>query len=260
MSEIRVFFVVFATGILAFTIAILHLLHACPIGLCERETNFPKHFYGAISSTYFFMGGRYDPVEQEFEDENWPFHTMMIIYFFFTAILLLNVLIALINVAFTVGDETWKLVWIENRLSYAESAENMSYHIPGFRRNHNWFPKEIYYSATIQQVDKYIGDDSGKPDTTHRLFGQGSPAKAAVSTATKAALIGYENTKRQQEELIEGIQKELAHSKTQLSTLNAELTERQLALEAQIRELQIANAAEFKEMKDILSAALASRK
>ncbi|KAG0267265.1 hypothetical protein BG011_007676 [Mortierella polycephala] len=265
MSEIRVFFVVFAAGIIAFTIAILHLLHACPIGLCERETNFPVHFFGAISSTYFFMGGRYEPVEQEFDGENWPFHMMMIVYFFFTAILLLNVLIALINVAFAVGDETWKLVWIENRLSYVVSAENMSHHIPGFRRSHGCFPKEIYYTATIQQVKKYIGDDGGDLDISQKLFGQGSSANAVVSTVAKGASVENENTKyqegtkKQQEELIEGLRKELAHSRTQLGTLKIEFTERQLTLETQIKELQTANTAEFKEMKDLLSAALTSR-
>ncbi|KAG9324607.1 hypothetical protein KVV02_004101 [Mortierella alpina] len=61
----------------------------------------------------------------------------------------------LINVAFTKGDDSWRLVWIESRLRYIESAENMSYHIPGFRQSHNWFPKEIYYAATLQEVRAY---------------------------------------------------------------------------------------------------------
>ncbi|KAF9192313.1 hypothetical protein BGZ50_008677 [Haplosporangium sp. Z 11] len=268
MSEIRVFFVVFATGVIAFTIAILHLLHACPVGLCTRETNFPSHFYGAISSTYFFMGGRYDPVEQEFEGENWPFHTMMIIYFFFTAILLLNVLIALINVAFTAGDETWRLVWIENRLSYVASAENMSHHIPGFRAAHNWFPKEIYYSATIQQMNKYFESDSEKADASHKLFGQSSSAKSAVgisSTAKataadqKRAQRHQEELRKQQEKLIEGLRKELKHSQTQISTLQTQFREQQKVLEGQIKELKAANKADFKDMKDFLLATMTTR-
>jgi hypothetical protein len=54
---IRVFFIVFAAGILAFAIAILHLIHACPLGTCDQpeEVKFPRHFFGAFSSTYFFM-------------------------------------------------------------------------------------------------------------------------------------------------------------------------------------------------------------
>ncbi|KAF9272478.1 hypothetical protein BGZ68_002376, partial [Mortierella alpina] len=155
--EIRVFFIIFAGGLFAFTVATLHLLRGCPVlGECEAPTTkLSPHFLGALSATYFFMGGRYEPVSKEFESEDWGFHLMMAVYFFFTVIVMLNVLIALINVAFTKGDDSWRLVWIESRLHYIESAENMSYHIPGFRQSHNWFPKEIYYSATLQKVRAY---------------------------------------------------------------------------------------------------------
>ncbi|KAF9342285.1 hypothetical protein BGX26_007870, partial [Mortierella sp. AD094] len=76
-------------------------------------------------------GGRYDPVGTEFKSEYWAFHVMMVLYLFFIAILLLNVLIALINVAFTKGDDGWRLSWVGNRLRYIEDAENMSYNITG---------------------------------------------------------------------------------------------------------------------------------
>ena len=53
---IRVFFFVFAGGILAFAIAILHLVRACPFGTCDySKVNFPHHLFRAVSSTYFFM-------------------------------------------------------------------------------------------------------------------------------------------------------------------------------------------------------------
>ncbi|KAG0296117.1 hypothetical protein BGZ96_010152 [Linnemannia gamsii] len=174
VSEIRVFFFIFAGGILGFTIAILHLLRACIYESCpsDDELNamlpesqtvvFPRNFYSAISSTYFFMGGRYDAIDNQMSMDNWPFHTMMIIYFFFTVILMLNVLIALINLAFNESDGTWHLTWLENRLRYIESAENMSYQIPGFRETHDWFPREIYYSATPRQVKDYERDLQGE--------------------------------------------------------------------------------------------------
>ncbi|KAF9133430.1 hypothetical protein BGW39_009741 [Mortierella sp. 14UC] len=171
VSEIRVFFFIFAGGILGFTIAILHLLRACIYESCpsdddpsflaipeEQRVVFPRNFYSAISSTYFFMGGRYDAIDNQLNGDNWPFHTLMIIYFFFTVILMLNVLIALINLAFNESDGTWHLTWLENRLRYIESAENMSYQIPGFRETHDWFPREIYYSATPRQVKDYERD------------------------------------------------------------------------------------------------------
>ncbi|KAG0306950.1 hypothetical protein BGZ99_001632 [Dissophora globulifera] len=164
VTEIQVFFVIFAAGIVAFTIGMLHLLHACPVGGCPPvddinastgNPQFPMHFFHALSSTYFFMGGRYDPISDMFNSNDWAFHIMMIIYFFFTVILMLNVLIALINVAFTKGDDGWRLAWVESRLRYIESAENMSYHIPGYRASHDCFPEEIYFSSTPQQVKEY---------------------------------------------------------------------------------------------------------
>ncbi|OAQ24254.1 hypothetical protein K457DRAFT_129940 [Linnemannia elongata AG-77] len=160
-EKIKVFFFIFAGGILAFTIAILHLLRSpansspsCTGDACE-QIDFPLNFLRAMSATYFFMGGIYDPISPLFNTDRVAFHLMMIVFFFFTVILMLNVLISLISLAFSDGDETWRLTWIENRLRYVESAENMSYHIPGFRERHNWFPKEIYYSATPQQVRDY---------------------------------------------------------------------------------------------------------
>ncbi|KAF9151279.1 hypothetical protein BG015_006869 [Linnemannia schmuckeri] len=160
-EKIKVFFFIFAGGILAFTIAILHLLRSpatsspsCTGDACG-QIDFPSNFLRAMSATYFFMGGIYDPISPLFNTDWVAFHLMMIVFFFFTVILMLNVLISLISLAFSDGDETWRLTWIENRLRYVESAENMSYHIPGFRDSHNWFPREIYYSATPQQVRDY---------------------------------------------------------------------------------------------------------
>ncbi|KAG0301760.1 hypothetical protein BGZ98_008067 [Dissophora globulifera] len=170
--EIQVFFIVFACGILAFAVATLHMTTACAYtGDCKTcvpdltdptspanctAVDFPKNFFFAVSATYFFMSGRYDPVANEFTDlSNWGFQIMMIAFFFFTVILMMNVLISLVNVAFDKGGDSWRLVWIESRLRYIESAENMSYHIPGFRQTYNCFPDVIYYTATETQVKEY---------------------------------------------------------------------------------------------------------
>ncbi|CAO3570194.1 unnamed protein product [Mortierella alpina] len=267
MSEIRVFFVVFSAGIIAFTIAILHMLHACPTDDCKRAgSKFPVNFFGAFSSTYFFMGGRYDSVSNEFEDNEWSFHVMMIIYFFFTAILLLNVLIALINVAFEVGDNNWRLVWLENRLACVESAENMTYHIPGFRQAHNWFPKEIYYSSTIAKVREYQAkhlDDDEAASASHRLFGQDSRATAAPdAAANKFAAILTLHQEREtkdkefQQAIIDSMRKELQVSQAHLSALQSQIREQQQSFELQIRELKLADATEVKELKSLLVSAL----
>lgn len=177
---------VFASGILFFSLAIEHILRGHSVGpnpvaknatdsnsTDSDEIEFPKPFLGAITSTFFIMGGRYDPVNTDLsEDKNIGLHMMILIYFFFTVILMLNVLIALINGGFDKADSDWHLVWLENRLRYVESAENMSYRIPGFRKTYDWFPREIYYTATEEQVKKYksrmpkVEENSGSYEST----------------------------------------------------------------------------------------------
>ncbi|KAF9083099.1 hypothetical protein BGX27_004249, partial [Mortierella sp. AM989] len=145
LSEIKVFFFITIGGILAFTTAILHYLRSCPQGVCsEEETEFPHN--------YFDAGGRYDPVTKNFETADWMFLSLMILSFFFTGILMLNVLIALINVAYARGDATGRLEWLETRMTVVEAAENLTYQIPGFRKYYNWFPREIYYTALNRDV------------------------------------------------------------------------------------------------------------
>ncbi|KAF9153326.1 hypothetical protein BG015_003656 [Linnemannia schmuckeri] len=53
------------------------------------------------------------------------------------------------------GDDGWRLTWIESRLRYIESAENMYYLIPGFRKTHNIFPKQIPFTASKDEVKEY---------------------------------------------------------------------------------------------------------
>ncbi|KAG0361305.1 hypothetical protein BC939DRAFT_527754 [Gamsiella multidivaricata] len=169
--KIRVFFAIFALIVLAFTHSFLHLLlaenHDCIttdtngnsislLGTCfKRDTDFPGNFFGAISATYFFMAGRYDPVSKDLDGEDWAFHVMIAIYFFINVILLLNVLIALMNVAFSAGDNDGPLVWLDNRLRSVEAAENLSYAAPGLRQRFDWFPQYIYYTASPRTVQAY---------------------------------------------------------------------------------------------------------
>ncbi|KAF9301046.1 hypothetical protein BGZ74_007204, partial [Mortierella antarctica] len=182
LSEIKVFFAVFAIGLLYFSLAIEHVLRGRSSGESRvrhlsNDTeipkgdgfDFPRNFFGAITSTYFIMGGRYDPVNEDLKlADNWALHVMIAIYFFFAVILMLNVLIALLNGGFDKAGCDWHLVWLENRLRYVEMAEDMSYRIPGFRQTYDWFPREIYYTATEKQVKRYkdrMPQDEEKSDS-----------------------------------------------------------------------------------------------
>ncbi|KAF9903109.1 hypothetical protein EC991_004135 [Linnemannia zychae] len=155
--SIRVFIFVFSGGLLAFSIAVLHLLHDClDADQCSYFTyGVSNNLLRALSVTYFMMGGNYEPVEGGFTSNSIAFHLMMVTFFCFTVILMMNVLIALINNAIDDGDQSWQLDWLQNRMRYIENAENMTYDIPGFRESHSYFPETIFYSGSSQQVREY---------------------------------------------------------------------------------------------------------
>ncbi|KAF9110595.1 hypothetical protein BGX27_006149 [Mortierella sp. AM989] len=126
------------------------------VNIYQEDTQGNTHLMSfSVLVVSLHMGGRWDPANELFMTENWAFHIMMAICFFCTVILTMNVLIALINKAFATGDEGWRLSWVESRLRYIESAEELSYHIPGFRQTYNWFPKEIYFSSSRQKAQKF---------------------------------------------------------------------------------------------------------
>ncbi|KAF9585562.1 hypothetical protein BGW38_001792 [Lunasporangiospora selenospora] len=166
IHEIKVFFMVLAASMIFFTIAIVHVIHGA-VSDSERpsDASLPKDFLGALSTVYLLMGGWYDPLNKDMYIDgeegimgaykNGLLLLMVMVYFTFSSVLMLNVLIALINSAFVKADDSWRQVWLENRLQYIESAENMSYHIPGFRNTFDWFPETIYYTATQYQVKQY---------------------------------------------------------------------------------------------------------
>ncbi|KAG0256408.1 hypothetical protein BG011_004574 [Mortierella polycephala] len=205
--KIRVFFAIFAVSVLAFSHSFLHLIwaqnHDChPLlnehltgaevdtggvlgdrGCAFRVTDFPSHFAGAVSATYFFMAGRYEPVEKNLDSDDWAFHIMLATYFFMSVILMLNVLIALMNVAFSVGDNDGPLVWLDNRLRSVESAENLSYSAPGLRERFDWFPQYIYYTASPRQIQAF---EAKYPNLQGHNY-EGYPSRTLVTTSNFSA-------------------------------------------------------------------------
>ncbi|KAK3831085.1 MAG: hypothetical protein J3R72DRAFT_248371 [Linnemannia gamsii] len=185
VSEIYVFLVIVAGCIMAFNITILHMLRSCPYEGCTRDiTKYPIHFLGGLSTTVFFLSGRFDAVSDELDaskSKDWAFQLVMFTFLISASILMMNVLIALINVAFTKGDDRWRLMWIQSRLRYIESAENMSYLLPGFRLNYELFPNQIYFTATDKDQKAYLKkhpksrheeDNKGEPEPLKARFGR----------------------------------------------------------------------------------------
>ncbi|KAG0227939.1 hypothetical protein BGX31_006787 [Mortierella sp. GBA43] len=295
LNNIKTFFVVFAGGIFAFTIAILHLLHGCSVSSCsDKGSKFPSNLYRAVSSTYFFMGGVWDPIDDNFDSDDWAFHIMMILYFFFTTILLLNVLIAPINVAFNNADEVWMMAWTKNRLRCIQEAETLSYNIPGFRKIHDWFPDEIYYTATLQQQKDYYAQypqedndefRAGYNTTLSKQLDQSSsrlePTLDSVPVPLNAASAGLEvvrqgcdDLNRQQTQLrqemstkFSDIQQQLERQEGFLETrvqdkigeIQEQLREQQRVFQEQLQEQQRGFERQLDDIKEILAAALATK-
>ncbi|KAF9185771.1 hypothetical protein BGZ51_002461 [Haplosporangium sp. Z 767] len=262
-AKIRMFFFIAAGGIIAFTIAMLHLLHSCPYEKCTLTSKFPSHFYDAVSVTLLFMGGQYDAVEDEFKSQNWSFKTMMMVFFFFTVILMLNVLIALINKAFEDGDVTWRLTWLENRLRVIESVENITYHIPGFREHYNWFPDEIYYSATDKEIENFrarFPADFSSIDSTDSLsqataealgIKAGRMAKESIQELTNELKQTREQLAKLQDQSMSSEKKSSALHRRNQQNMKKALQRQNAALQQQIGTVQRQNEALQRRMEDL---------
>ncbi|KAG0098226.1 hypothetical protein BGZ93_000771 [Podila epicladia] len=157
------FLLIFGLFLLAFTHALLHLLHTGHSNVnciknegCKYEylDGFPQNSFRALSAVYFFLAGRYDPVEINFEGKSTSFHIMMIIFFFFTAIMLLNVLIALMNDAYNESKDEGQLAWLKQWSEVIAEIEIISM-TPSDRQNCNYFPDYIYYGASEQEAELY---------------------------------------------------------------------------------------------------------
>ncbi|KAK3824541.1 MAG: hypothetical protein J3Q66DRAFT_325332 [Benniella sp.] len=158
--RIKWFLLIFVVILVSFTHVLLYLLHTrryrtCKDGSCDDidyPSNYPTGFFKALLVTYFFMSGRYDPVDTSLDKGSVGFQLVMVIFYFFTAILLLNVLIALMNDAF---DESkmegeiahWKLVCevlieVETQAIFKPIVDDYD---PGY----------IYYCASDEEVKKF---------------------------------------------------------------------------------------------------------
>ncbi|KAG0351534.1 hypothetical protein BGZ54_003202, partial [Gamsiella multidivaricata] len=159
MRKIVWFFLIFGVFLVAFTHALLHLLHtrkydACEDGCEDRDypDGYPKKFFDALSATYFFLAGRFDPISTSFDKGTTSFLIMMMIFFFFTTILLLNIFIALMNDAFNESSVQGEVAWLKQWSEVVADVEvfymsNTSHH------NHNFFPDYIYYGASEKDAE-----------------------------------------------------------------------------------------------------------
>ncbi|KAG0021946.1 hypothetical protein BGZ80_001378 [Entomortierella chlamydospora] len=160
------FFMVLTLFLVSFTLALQHLLHTrqyrqnCIIGenTCDLQDypgEYPRNFFMALIDTYFFLAGRYDPVASSLTSGSTSFRIMMLIFFIFTAILLLNILIALMNDGFELSKKQGEVAWHKQLSDVIAEVERFlmpkKYH-----KKSDYFPSYIYYYASEQEAENYV--------------------------------------------------------------------------------------------------------
>ncbi|KAF9983582.1 hypothetical protein BGZ65_001634 [Modicella reniformis] len=154
--RIKWFFLIFGLVLMGFTHVLLFVLKDEP---CDDGTDcsdmYPTGFFKALSATFFFLAGRYDSVNTVFKKDLTGFHIIMVLFYFFTAILLLNVLIALMNDAFVASEKEGEIAYLKLLSEVVTDAE--TYFTLGglIQRSSNWFPKYIYYCASAEEIEKF---------------------------------------------------------------------------------------------------------
>ncbi|KAF9948802.1 hypothetical protein BGZ72_009352 [Mortierella alpina] len=136
----------------------------------------------SFSALFIFLhfSGRYDPVSNGLSNDDVAIHIMLMMFFFFTVIVMMNVLIALINHAFDDGEKTWELDWLQNRMRFVESAQNMSYVL-----------------EEQGEVDANAGDSKTMTEKFEQLQKKQLETLLEQQEAYKVLLAAYEEQKRE---------------------------------------------------------------
>ncbi|KAF9104323.1 hypothetical protein BGX27_010140 [Mortierella sp. AM989] len=107
------------------------------------------------------IAGRYDAVSDEMDGDNYTFLFVMTLYYLFSAIIMLNVLIGLVNVALAqvidTNDNEWLLTWLQSRyLSLLFNAKWNATHAPVLEPwTYGRYSREVYYTATDEEIGLY---------------------------------------------------------------------------------------------------------
>ncbi|KAG0225604.1 hypothetical protein BGX31_007592, partial [Mortierella sp. GBA43] len=152
------FFMIFGLFIISFTHALMYVLYTrqpCQGDGCDGGDGpgFPKEFGSALLTTYFMLAGRYDPVDGLIDKGPADFQIMMVIFYFFTAILLLNILIALMNDAFNASAQEGEIAHLKLLSEVVAEVENTM--TDSERRRGDNYPKYIYYCATEEEAARF---------------------------------------------------------------------------------------------------------
>ncbi|KAK3816046.1 MAG: hypothetical protein J3Q66DRAFT_431590 [Benniella sp.] len=179
--ELRFFGVIFVFITTSWTHTILHMLRGrsndcfivgengdtisdrweCP----TRSAEFPYDPLAAYIATFFIMNGNFDPVSEYMRSSgDLTFLCMMGIYYVILVIVLLNLLIAFMNVSTMRVEGEGTLAWFNNHYLHVGKAENLSFAAPGFRQRFDLFPQYLYYTVSQKRAEEFgeSKDSQGK--------------------------------------------------------------------------------------------------
>ncbi|RUP42946.1 hypothetical protein BC936DRAFT_137854 [Jimgerdemannia flammicorona] len=83
-----------------------------------------------------------------------PVYILRILFSLLTAILLLNVLIALLNNVYTDTTKIGERVWLRQKAQWIAEVE-VYWMLPSWRQKEDWFPDYIYYEADLKEYTKW---------------------------------------------------------------------------------------------------------
>ncbi|KAK3824534.1 MAG: hypothetical protein J3Q66DRAFT_92656 [Benniella sp.] len=161
------FLIIFAVFIISHTHALLYVLHTRRYRKCEKDapndpckdidypSKYPTDFLQAMSTTYFFLSGRYDPVEDSFQRGPVGFRLIMVVFFFFAVILLLNILIALVNDAFNSIEKEGEIAYWKLLSEVIAELEMLTIYFEGVS-NSDSYSEYIYYCASDEDIKKFL--------------------------------------------------------------------------------------------------------
>ncbi|KAF9549884.1 hypothetical protein EC957_002455 [Mortierella hygrophila] len=155
LESVKILLAVFAYIIVAYGVVFYYLQYlACEDDKCPKIQDNNSAAFVSITMTYFMTGGMYALVEEKIKTGDWIINVIMVTFLFIVTIML-NILFGMVNHAFGNHDRTSELEWMEDRMIFMMRAENLFRWIPYLRNNEAWFPENIYYTATPQEVRDY---------------------------------------------------------------------------------------------------------
>ncbi|KAF9968265.1 hypothetical protein BGZ73_000201 [Actinomortierella ambigua] len=170
MLRIRAFFIVFILMVMAFSHSLVYLLYvfqtACTSdGVCERPkaSKYPSSFFAAFMTTLFFLAGRYDPVDIDFENQKPQFFGILLIFYFVCFIVMLTVLIAQVSDAFTDAYKDGEQAWRRQLSETLSEAEMVIKLVPKgtklipttWKHKGHLLPNMIIHMAPAQTASEY---------------------------------------------------------------------------------------------------------